>query len=485
MRNKKLIIPILIIIGIFLVTSISSFAATKKIRRLGRYTLCQCKGGVPTAEVMKSIIQRYAGDIKYGFDMAGYGDVYLAFMEQIKTVAITEKSLPVGEKFMWMLYRVRGKVKVTEDLEWAGKAPLEVFAITVKKGYKHYEFVMPKPCGNIALTGVKVIIPDAVCDIKVSPAKVNVNDPVSVDMTGSQHAKSLEVEVLDANGAKVAGKTLAPEKAKWQTALNAPGEYTFKGKAINPEGKPSKNACEAKVYVNYPPKCALSVSTEKEYVGRPVILDASGSSDSDGDVVSAVFEITDEAGNVVDRKEFAQKPFTWEKVFEGPGVYTVSVIVTDDFGGVSSPCSASVEVTEKRFFIILEGGPLFARGSHCVYGAARVGFSYFIVPRTLDFTVSGGGAVPTKGEPWKTFFMASALLNVHTGPVFLGGGIGVDSKVKESRETDTVFIGNLGFDVFDKFTSKGSLFGEVKIPFGSGRSFSKHHKYMLGFRFYF
>jgi len=482
MKNKKLI---LLIIGIFLISSLSSLAATKKIRRVGRYTLCQCKGGIPTAEVMKSIVDRYAGDIKYGFDLAGYGDLYLPFMEQIKSATFEEKALPVGDTMIWMLFRSRGRVKVAEDLEWAGKAPLEVFSFIVKKDYKNYEFIMPKPCGNISLRQVEEYIPDAICDIKVSPSKANVNDPISVDMSGSQHAQSMEVEVYDAQGNKVATKTLTPESAKWQTSLDKAGEYIFKAKAINYEGKPSENPCEGKVYINFPPICQLLMSAEKEYVGRPVILDASGSSDPDGEVVRVDFEIIDETGNVVNKNAINQKPFTWETIFEKPGIYTVTLVVTDDFGGVSEPCKAGIEVIQKRLFILIDGGPLFARGSHCFYFTARAGISYMIVPDVLDFTLSGGGAIPTQGEPWKSFFMANVLLNVHSGPFFFGGGIGFDSKVKETRKTDTVLIGNLGFNIFDKYTSKGLLFGEVRAPVSSGTSFSKHHKLMFGFRYLF
>jgi len=484
MRDKKLIF---LIIGILIIASISSFAATKKLRRIGRYPLCRCKGTIPTAEVMKTIVDKYAGDVKYGFDLVGYGDLYLPFMEQIKTSSFVEKSLPVGDKLMWMLFRSRGRVKVVKDIEWAGSAPLNVFSFTVRKDYKNYEFIMPMPCGNVALRQVVELVPDASCDIKVSPSKANINDPISVDMSGSQHAKSMEVQVFNPEGTKIADKALTPESPKWQTSFDKPGEYTFKGKAINPVGKPSVNPCEARVYINFPPTCKLWTSCLpcRDYVGKSITIDGSGSTDTDGEVVKADFEISDEAGNVVDKKVITQKPFLWEKVFEKSGVYTVTLVVTDDFGGVSAPCRTVLEVTQKRFFVMVEGASLFARGSYGSYGAGRVGLVYIIVPDTLDFILSGGGAVAFKGEPWKSFFMASLVLNVHAGPMFFGGGAGFSTKVKETRNSDAELIGNLGFDLFSTSSSMGSLFGEVRVPVGKGRSFSKHHKLMLGFRFLF
>jgi hypothetical protein len=480
MRNKKLA---LLIIGVFIISSLSSFAETKKLRTIGRYTLCQCKGGIPSAEVMKSIVDRYAGDIKYGFDLVGYGDLYLPFMDQLKTATFVEKSLPVGDKMMWMLYRSRGRVKAVQDLEWAGKAPLEVFSFTVKKNYKIYEFIMPKPCGNVSLRKVEEFIPTAVCDLKVSPSKANLNDPITVDMSGSQHAKSLQVDVFDAKGKKVASKALAPDSPKWQTSFDNPGEFTFKGKVLNI--KEEASTCEAKVYINFPPECSLTLSTNKDYVGKPLIIDASGSSDSDGQVVKAEFEIYDENGNVVDKYTVAQKPFSWEKVFETPGPYTVTLVVTDDFGGVSEPCRAGLEAAEKTLFILVEGMPLWARGSYGPYLGARAGIVYKIVPGTLDLVLSGGGAFSLKGDPWKSFFTANLLLNVHTGPLFFGGGAGFSSKVKETRDSDLELVGNLGFDIFDNYTSAAALFGEVRVPIGTERSFSDHHKLVLGFRFLF
>ena len=214
MRNKKIVF---ILIGIMIIFSLSSFAETKKLKSVGRYTLVRIRGEVPTADVMKILLDKYTGDIKYGFDLAGYGELFLPFIEQIKKASFEEKLLPIGDKLMWMFFRSRGRVKVVEDLEWAGKAPLPVFSFTVKKDYKHYEFVMPRPCGNISLRKVEEVIPDAICSIKVSPAKANINDPISVDMSGSQHAMTMEVEIYDSKGAKISTKKLSSDSPKWQT----------------------------------------------------------------------------------------------------------------------------------------------------------------------------------------------------------------------------------------------------------------------------
>ena len=131
MKNKRLMF---FIVGFLIVFSLSTFAETTKLKSIGQYTFVRVRGEVPTQDVMKRLVDRYAEDIKYGFDLAGAGDLYLPFMDQLKSASFEEKSLPVGDKLRWMLFRSQGKVKVAQDIEWAGKAPLEVFAFNVKQG---------------------------------------------------------------------------------------------------------------------------------------------------------------------------------------------------------------------------------------------------------------------------------------------------------------------------------------------------------------
>ncbi|MGD9345263.1 MAG: hypothetical protein PVH84_05335 [Candidatus Aminicenantes bacterium] len=485
MKSKRFMVFIIAILVLF---TVSSFTETTKLRQIGRYTLVRIKGEVPTAEVMKILVDKYAGDIKYGFDTAGYGDVFLPFLDQIKTASFEDAELPVGQKFMWMLFRSRGKVKVAEDLEWAGKEPLPVFVFKVQKDFKHYTFIIPKPCGNVALVGVEEIIPDAVCDIQVSPAKANINDPISVDMSGSQHAQSMEVEVFDSEGTKVASQTLAPDSPKWQTKFDKPGEYVFKGKALNVKGMPSTNECEAKTYINAPPTCKLWTSCLpcKNFVGRPITIDGSNSTDPDGEVVKADFQITNEEGEVVDTYTDTEAPFTWEKVFEEAGIYGITLVVTDDFGAMSEPCKLDLEVTQKTLFGVVDVGPAFARGSHGNYLTGGVGLQFFLVPQTLSLIVEGGGALSIgNSEVWESFFLGKALLNYHVESFFIGGGFGYASKVKEDREADTVLIGDIGFEIFNNYTTAGQLFFETHFPLGEGRSFSKNHKLLFGFRMLF
>ena len=481
MKNKKIIF---LAVGILILFSLSTFAETKRLEQIGQYTLVRIKGQVPTEEVMKILIEKYAGDIKYGFDLAGYGDLFLPFMDQIKESAFEEKEIAIGEKFMWMLFRSRGKVKVVQDLEWAGKEPIPVFSFTVVREFKHYEFVMPKPCGNIALLKVEEVVPDAICDIRVEPEKANINDPISVDMSGSQYAKSMEVEVFNAEGKKITTKMLTPDSPKWQTKFDKPGEYVFRAKAFNAKGTPSTNPCDAKTYINHPPLCQITASPTEDYITKPFTFDASGSSDSDGDVVRANFEIADETGNVVNTHA-TDKPFVWEMVIDNPGLYTITVVVTDDFGAMSEPCRAEIKVKEKTLFVLADVGLLQARGSHGPYIDGRLGIA-LMLPSNFSLFLEGGGALAMKDEPWKSFMLFNAVLNYHFDPAYIGAGLGFNTQVREDRDQSDVFLlGNIGVNVFNNYTTIGSIFFEGQGPVGEGKSFSKHHKLILGFRLLF
>lgn len=492
MKVKKALIFTVALLFIF---SMTASAQTKKWTRIGQNTFAQVKGNIPTGEVMKMIADKYAGDIKAGFDQVGMGQVYPAFIDQLKMATFAEKTIPVGDKFGWMFFRVKGKVKVWEDVEWAGKKPLDVFSFTVNQDYKFYKFIIPKPCGNIAFYKTweeKRPAPLAACDLRVSPAKANVNDLITVDMSGTQNATSMDVEVFTAQGTKIASHAFTPAAPKWQTKFDKPGEYVFKAKAVNADGMVSANPCQAKVTINAPPVCKLLTSCQpcENMVGKAIVLDADGSSDPDGQIVKASFEVTDAAGTVVDSFMDTEKPFLWEKVFTKPGKYGISVVVFDDMGAVSSnadPCRLTLDVTQKRFFLLVEAGGLLARGTYTGYFFARFGALYAVAPDIIDLIVRAGGAIPTQGDPWKFFFMADALLNFHLGSAaYFDAGLGYTSKEQEVRKGGLDLIGAFGVNVFNKYTSAGSIFAEVRIPvITKDRSFDDHHKLLLGFRYIF
>jgi hypothetical protein len=321
MKNKKLFL-VLLIFGLIAMT-VNIYAEVTKLKSIGRYSFARVKGSIATPEAMKTVMDHCAPDIKLGFDMAGYSDLYLPFLDQLKTATLADATWAVGDRVMWMLFKNQGKVKVTKEIEWAGKAPLEVFAVDVTKDNKIYHFIIPKPCGNIGLKNIEdAPPPPAVYNLAITPEKANLNEPITIDMSGSKNAKGMVVDVVNAQGEKVASLKLTPESPKGQIKLDKPGEYVLKAKDLDLQDIVLTNAVQAKTYINSPPVCKLSISCLpcKDYVGRPIAFDASGSTDPDGEIVKAVFEITDAAGHVVDTFTKTDKPLLWEKTFLKAGV---------------------------------------------------------------------------------------------------------------------------------------------------------------------
>jgi hypothetical protein len=490
MKLRKSVV-LFVVMALVAFTAIS-FAQTTKLKRIGLYTFVEIKGQVPTPEVMKGLFDRYSADIKTGFEMAGSGELYAPFMDQMKTDQWIDTTLPVGETLQWMLFKSHDTVKVARNVEWAGKAVLPVFIVKVKKDWKIYDFIIPKGCGNIAL-GKNVVdaIPPAVCSLIVSPERANINDPITIDMSGTQYAKTMSVEVFNAQGQKLATQELTPQSPKWQTKFDKPGEYTFKGTAVNMEGITATNPCAGKLSINFAPICKLWTSCLpcEDYVGRPITFDASGSSDPDGQIAKVVFELLDAKGNVIDTCVTTRKPWIWEKVFNKAGTYTINVTVFDNDGAqspASDPCRLTFEVTQKKLFWTVAGGPGVYGGSTAVYGFLRAGMLAWITPDQWSVTLSGGGGIPFSGSPWKAVFNAEALVNGHFQSFFIGTGVGVSSATM-AKDVNHKFGVDIpvqaGFQVFDKWTSKGQVFFEFRMPIG--RSFESNYKTGAGFRFLF
>lgn len=156
MNNKKCVF---FIIGVFVLFCMGAQAETKKLREIGRYKLVNIQKDMTTEEIFQTLLDKFSADIQNGFNLAGYSNLSVPFIDQVKQSAYTEKELAVGDKMVWMLFRSGGKVKVIHDLEWAGNNPLSVYSFTVVNGDKHYEFIMPKACGNISLQRVEMASP--------------------------------------------------------------------------------------------------------------------------------------------------------------------------------------------------------------------------------------------------------------------------------------------------------------------------------------
>ncbi len=332
----------------------------------------------------------------------------------------------------------------------------------------------------------KVVEKEAIPVLRVLPVKANPYDSISVDMSGSRNAEYMDVEIFNEKGTKIIAQRLTPGSSRWQTKLESPGEYVVKGIAFNSRGRPSATVPETRVYINFPPVCKVDPLYYESYVGKPVTIDASNSLDPDGKIAKATFVVTNEAEETMDTFSVTSRPLVLKKVFNKEGIYQIPVVVMDDFGATSEPAQVQVVVKQKRVFYLAEVGPFFARGSPLGgYAVGRLGILYNIVPGTLDFILQGGGGQNLISDPWKPFATANVLLNFHMGPVFLGAGSGITTKIKDDRNSDAELIGNFGIEVLGKHVVHRSVFFEVRAPIGKGRVFEDHYKLMAGLRLIF
>ena len=84
--------------------------------------------------------------------------------------------------------------------------------------------------------------------------------------------------------------------------------------------------------------------------------------------------------------------------------------------------------------------------------------------------------------------MGNAVLNVELGQAaYIGGGLGFSTKEQATnRKGGADLVGQFGVNVFNNYTSAGSIFAEARVPiFDSARTFDNHYKLLLGFRYIF
>jgi hypothetical protein len=244
------------------------------------------------------------------------------------------------------------------------------------------------------------------------------------------------------------------------------------------------------------PVCSLTVAPEQVELGQPVKIDVCGSQNS----LKSTVTIKDAMGAVIQTMDLTPDNCDAEFTFDKVGEYTISDVAEGQYDMKSvNPCEVTIKVVEpapvapivpvaKRnpLRFLVEGGPGLLKGTYTGMLWARAGMLYNFVVDKLDFILALGGGVPVKGEPWKSFFMANALLNVHAGPAYVAGGLGFSSKEREGRKDGIDLVGQLGINLFRSDDSVGSLLGELRAPvLTEDRSFEHHHKLLFGFRYIF
>lgn len=246
------------------------------------------------------------------------------------------------------------------------------------------------------------------------------------------------------------------------------------------------------------PVCVLNVVPAEVILGNMVKIDMCGSQYA----LKTTVTVTDATGVVVKILELTPENCAAELILDKVGEYQVNAIVEGRYAMKAvGPCEAVVKVLEPAPLVapiapvvarvnplhfLIEGGPGLLKGTYTGMFWARAGLLFNISVDKLDFILTLGGGIPIKGDPWKSFFMGNALLNLHAGPAYVAGGLGFSTKERVGRKGGIDLVGEVGFNLFQNDDSTGSIFGELRAPIiTKDRPFENHHKLLLGFRYIF
>ena len=124
MNNKKCAF---FIIGVFVLFCMGAQAETKKLRNIGQYKLVNIQKDMTSGEIFQSLLDKFSADIQNGFNLAGYSNLSVPFIDQVKQSAYTEKELAVGDKIVWMLSAREARSK--SSMIWNGRGIIPYLSI--------------------------------------------------------------------------------------------------------------------------------------------------------------------------------------------------------------------------------------------------------------------------------------------------------------------------------------------------------------------
>jgi len=155
MYNKSLFHKLVIVVVAILLTGFVN--AATNITKLGLNSFY--KPGISSAEDFIEMVKNNKADIKSGLSLAGNGDLYDAFINQVPYADITVAEFGKGSHFEWMLAKKRGTgpIRVARDVTWVNSTPFAGLSFSITDDGYEYDFAVPFICGNIALAGVSQV----------------------------------------------------------------------------------------------------------------------------------------------------------------------------------------------------------------------------------------------------------------------------------------------------------------------------------------
>ena len=156
-RMRALLVGVLLLAGIG-ATIDTATAQECTIKRFGGTTRFADKGAQTELDLQnvfkenRADIERLLGEVGWNGDVQ---DLYDAVMAG----AAEEADFPTGTSFQFMMLRYKGQAQNAVAKCYGGKQPFPAWRVVVEsKGYRS-TFVIPKACGNVALTSAEKLPP--------------------------------------------------------------------------------------------------------------------------------------------------------------------------------------------------------------------------------------------------------------------------------------------------------------------------------------
>ncbi len=109
--------------------------------------LKQLKRDMGTARTRRLV----QGSIDAAGTSAAVRDQVMEILVAADPGTLKDSPFAVGDTMVWMGLRINGKPDVLRNVRWSGRKPFPAWTFDVDDGETLYHFVLPKPCGNLAL----------------------------------------------------------------------------------------------------------------------------------------------------------------------------------------------------------------------------------------------------------------------------------------------------------------------------------------------
>lgn len=242
---------------------------------------------------------------------------------------------------------------------------------------------------------------------------------------------------------------------------------------------------------NIAPFCKVVVSPVNVQPGGNISIDASQSSDQDGQISSVSIQVVDGKNAIISDKKLVKPPFVQQLSMPDPGNYSVRVSVTDDKGreSVGPGCSvvavtvaASMVTTTAPFGNFVADIGYMNQADPAHYLLLRIGYDYYF---TDNFSLLGmvGGAPVLDGIDDTDSLMVDLTAHYHHQRMSYGSGVGF---WRSSMDERVDFIVNVGYRIFGEPNAFNmSVFVEGRAAFDQFDELADYGRIGTGLRFEF